>query len=478
MRVLFLQDNAINESLALTEVGGCLKAAGHDTLLLLSDEEPRLEDRISAWRPGLTVVPCSVAGLESAEDLARRAKRAGAGFVVMAGTHATLDTEVARLPDVDAVCVGEAERPLVALADRLQASEPWQDLPSMAYEQEGEVHRNPLAPLVDDLDSLAMPDRELYYRYDFIARFPFKKFSSGRGCIHSCTFCWNPTVKDMVEGLGPFVRRKSPRRMVDEIRAVVERHPTRIVHFSDDLFTIWPSWLREFAPLYRDEIGIPFTCNTSIELVTPSTVDSLRLAGCQGVAVGIETGNEDLRSRILAKTVTNDDVRRAASLIKSRGMELTTFNMLGSPGETLEDALSTVALNREIGADHVRCKVVVPLPHTDFEVEAQRQGRLAEDYGDHRIDGLGQPQVAFDTDDARAIVNLYYLFRVAVHFPRLDPLVRRLLRLPTPRLLMWLRLFMPLEEKRIYHLRWRDGLRYFAHVGDPHKRTTNYVTLV
>ncbi len=477
MRVLFLQDSAINESLALTEASGCLLAAGHQTRLLLSDEEPELGRRIAEWDPALTVVPCSVAGVETARSLAQQARRAGSTFVLMAGTHATLDTSIAKLPEVDAVCVGEAERPLLDLADRLQAGASWWEVPSLAFERNGAVVENPLAPLVDDLDALAMPDRELYYRYDFIARFPFRKFSSGRGCIHSCTFCWNSTVKEMVDGLGTFVRRKSPRRMVDEIRAVVERHPTRIVHFSDDLFTIWPRWLEEFAELYRQEIALPFTCNTSIELVTEPTVDALRDAGCQGVAIGIETGNEDLRSRILAKTVSNDDVRRAARLIKSRGLELTTFNMLGSPGETLEDALSTVALNREIGADHVRCNLVVPLPHTDFEQRAQDDGRLAADYGARRIDGLGRPQVAFETEDETAFVNLFYLFRVAVHVPRLDPLVRRLLRLPTPRLLAWLRLLIPFEEKRIYHLRWRDGLRYFAHVGDPHKRTTNYVTL-
>ena len=88
------------------------------------------------------------------------------------------------------------------------------------------------------------------------------------------------------------------------------------------------------------------------------------------------------------------------------------------------------------------------------------------------------PRPAFKTEDALAFTNLFYLFRPAVHFPRLDPLVRTLVHMPTPRVLDFLRLYIPFEEKRIYHIGWLDGLRYFSHVGDPHKRTANYVTLI
>ena len=39
MRILFLQDNGINESLALTELSAYLKSAGHTTELFLEREE-------------------------------------------------------------------------------------------------------------------------------------------------------------------------------------------------------------------------------------------------------------------------------------------------------------------------------------------------------------------------------------------------------------------------------------------------------
>jgi len=323
-----------------------------------------------------------------------------------------------------------------------------------------------------------LPDRNLYFRYPFMARFPWKKFTTGRGCVHSCAFCWNPGVRDMYEAGGRFTRRKSPARAVEEVASVLAQHPLDMVHFSDDLFTHRPAWLEAFAPLYRDRVGLPFTCNSSIELVTPRAVNALAAAGCRGVAIGLETGNETLRTQILKKTVTNDDVRRAAALIKNAGLELTTFNMLACPGETLEDAFSTIALNREIGTDHIRLSLAVPIPFSDWERQAQEEGLLQADYAGSRVEGLSRPEVAFATEEVLAFRNLYYLFRPLVHHPRLEPLVRRLIRLPTTRPLEILRLLGAYEEKRIYHLGWREGLRFFSHVGDPRNRTTNYVALI
>ena len=84
----------------------------------------------------------------------------------------------------------------------------------------------------------------------------------------------------------------------------------------------------------------------------------------------------------------------------------------------------------------------------------------------------------FETEERDALVNLYMLFRLAVHVPSSEPLVRRLLERTDARWLQAFRLWGIYEEKRITHINWMDGLRYFSHVGDPRKRTANYVTLI
>jgi anaerobic magnesium-protoporphyrin IX monomethyl ester cyclase len=480
LNIVFVQDNAINESLALTELSGCLLAAGHRTRLLLTDHEPDVEGELRRFSPALAVIPCPVTGHETALAQAHLVKKLLPDcMVVFGGTHASLDPEIARQPDVDVVVVGEADDAVVALAGRLAAGKDWRDVPNLAFVEEGELRKNPLGPLVEPLDRLAMPDRDLYYRYHFIGRFPWKKFTTGRGCIHACSFCWNPTVADLYhQSRGSFTRRKSPRRAVDEVLAVKARYPLRSVHFSDDLFTVKSSWLEEFAPLYKKEVGVPFSCNSSIELATDRNMKALAEAGCRCVCIGLETGNEKLRSKILNKSVSNDDVRRAGETVHRYGMELATFNMLAAPGETLEDAFATIRLNQEIKADHVRVNIAVPLPHTEFERRAVDEGFLDASYLTARANSLEHPTVAFKTADARAFENLFYLFRLAVHFPALDPVIRRAVHLPITPLLDPLRLMIPYGEKRLNNLRWRDGLLFFRHIGDPHKRNSNYPTLI
>ena len=60
MRVVFLQDTAVNESLALTELSAVLKAAGHTTRLYLGDEEPDLDALLREYAPELAIIPCHV----------------------------------------------------------------------------------------------------------------------------------------------------------------------------------------------------------------------------------------------------------------------------------------------------------------------------------------------------------------------------------------------------------------------------------
>ena len=58
---------------------------------------------------------------------------------------------------------------------------------------------------------------------------PLKKFNTGRGCVHSCAFCWNTTLSEMYGKES--TRRKSPKRAVDELWPSSNIIP-QTIHFS------------------------------------------------------------------------------------------------------------------------------------------------------------------------------------------------------------------------------------------------------
>ena len=151
--------------------------------------------------------------------------------------------------------------------------------------------------------------------------------------------------------------------------------------------------------------------------------------------------------------------------------------MVGSPSETIDDVLQTIALNKEIGADHVRVNIAIPLAHTAFEETAFTMGFLDQEYN-AEVKDLRNPELQVKSPDKAELINLYLMFRPAIHKPLSPKLLRWVAHRAPNRLLMPLQLWGVYEEKGISGMGWVDGLRFYAHVGDPRRRTANYVTLI
>jgi len=486
MRILFLQDNGINESLLLTEVSAVLKHAGHTTEMLIHREERRFERAVRATNPDLVMIPAQIRGHEWVLRTCRALDRWLPGVPrVLAGSHVTFFPDILERDEVDMIILGEAEYATLDLLDALAGKRPLSSVQNLWYRRGKTIHRSELRPLVQELDSLPLPDRGLYFdRYRFLSDFPWKKFTSGRGCLHHCSYCYQPLYRAMCAGKGTYVRRKSPERVAREVASVARRHPLTNAHFSDDLFITSPRWMERFAEIYPHEAGVPYTVNSSAEFVTEQTARLLAESGCRAVAIGIETGNEALRQEILAKRLRDDDIRQAARLIRDHGMTLVTFNMLASPRETVQDALSTLRLNAELGTDHARVTICFPIPGTRMAEDALAAGQLLEGSGRDiyeprpgRGDAMGVYfQSALPHRDQ--FLNLKDLFSLGVSYQALIPVIERLARLPHNPIVSLANFHALLLEKRVFRFSLFQGICYFRHAGWPSDRTANFVSLV
>jgi anaerobic magnesium-protoporphyrin IX monomethyl ester cyclase len=52
-RLLFIQDNGVNENIGVMSIAGMVKAAGHDVDLILTDEHPDYLKLIEDYNPDL-----------------------------------------------------------------------------------------------------------------------------------------------------------------------------------------------------------------------------------------------------------------------------------------------------------------------------------------------------------------------------------------------------------------------------------------
>ena len=463
-RLLFIQDNGVNENLGIMSIAGVLRAHGHDVDLILIDEHPKhYLDLIHQYNPDLIGFSFMTGNRNWAFTTAKAIKQRFNKPIIFGGVHPTLFPEDIDLSYVDYICVGEGEYPVLELMNAIEKAEDCSGIQNLWVKQNGSVHKNPLRNLIQDFDSLPLPYREIYYKYKFIKDLPIKRFIAGIGCPYRCTFCHNPRQIKIFEGTGKFVRKKSVKRVIEEIQAVKERFVLKRVHFSDDTFTLDKKWLGEFLAAYRNEIAIPFSCNIRIDQVNEDIIRDMHESGCWGVAFGIESGSEKIRNELLKKNLKEEDIVTNSEVIKKYGIKIRTTNLMGLPGETLEDAFKTISINQRIKTDYTGANVLVPYPKTEIVDYAIEHNFLPADYSIHNFDQVMR-KALIKSPYMREFENLCALFNLTVKFPFLTPLTRRLIRFPFPKFFSFLRLWEALENMLYHQLFNVAGFRYSFHI--------------
>ena len=171
------------------------------------------------------------------------------------------------------------------------------DIKNFWIKDNGLVHKNNVRPLIQNLDDLPFPDRELLYGKDtYLRESKIKRFLSNRGCPFNCTYCFNRAYKEIYKG-DKIIRWRSVENLISEINEVKSRYPLELVRFIDDVFILPPvTWLEKFARLYKKEINLPFVCNLQVKIVTEDKIRLLKEAGCTAVYMAIEAGNDSMRN--------------------------------------------------------------------------------------------------------------------------------------------------------------------------------------
>lgn len=465
MRVLFIQNNGIQESIGVANLSGILKANGHETDLLLVSHTPNLIDAIKHYDPGLIAFSALTGVHHSIERLAISIKQHLHVPIIVGGPHPTYSPELIDRPGIDIICRGEGEHALLELADAMQHDRDVTQIRNLHIKtRNGTIHKNPIRPAVP-LDELPPPDRELYYKYKFLRDMPMKRFIASMGCPYPCTFCHEPVIRGMYkqETKSDYLRRKSVRRIIDEIKYIAERYPLRHVHFSDDLFFIRNSykWLEEFADVYAREVNIPWNCNIRYDSVRQVAADLMEKANCYGAAVGLESGNQEIREVVIRKQSKNDHIVEGARLLREKGIKVLTTNMIGLPSETLDNALETVQLNMELKSNYVRANTFLLFPGLPLVEYAKQKGYLDKDF-DMEKHVAEATEINIKTPYDREFRNIAALFWLMVKFtPRWIPVFKRIVQWPDNVVFRLIGSFNMVQELLFYRVRPIPALRYF-----------------
>ena len=465
MRILFIQNNGIQESIGVANLSGILKANGHQTDLLLVSHTPDLITAIRQYDPGLIAFSALTGVHHSIEQLAVGIKQQVKVPIIVGGPHPTYSPEMIDRPGIDIICRGEGELAMLELANAMEHDRDVTAIRNLAVKtRTGAIHRNDLRPPVP-LDELPFPDRELYYKYAFLRDMPMKRFISSMGCPYPCTFCHEPVIREMYKKAtrSDYLRRKSVPRAVAEIKYIADRYPLNHVHFSDDLFFIRNSyaWLEEFADLYPKEVNIPFNCNIRYDSVNQHAANLLERARCYGAAVGLESGNEEIREVVIKKRSKNENIVEGARLLREKKIKVLTTNMIGLPGETLDNAMETVELNMRLKSDYVRANTFLLFPGLPLVEYSRKMGYIDRDFDIDKQVAESQ-EITLKTPYAKEFRNIASLFWLMVKCPpSWLPFLKRVARMPDNIVFRILGSFNMTQELLFYRVRPLPALRYF-----------------
>ena len=395
MKVAFVGDAF--EKIGLQCISSVLKKQGHQTKLfydpqLLNDENMSLGflSRVFGFRERIIrelldyqpqLVGFSVVSdfYGWACDLARAIKEVADIPIIFGGIHPTSVPERVIANDcVDMVCIGEGEYPLLEVAESMQKGRPDYNIKNIWFKKNGKVIRNELRPLIQDLDSLPFPDKELYYSVS--PHFKRSYFAmSGRGCLYSCAYCCNSFLRNLYKNKGKYLRRRSVDNLIEEITDSKKKYKIDLVRFHDDIFTYDLDWLKQFSLKYRKEVDLPFSCYIHPGTANEAVAGYLKRAGCCEAEIGIQTIRADTREKVLSRFVSNSQTERAINIFKDLGIRVTVNNIFGIPGQSEEEISELAEFFNENRVTRLYFYGLRYYPKTKITQDARNAGILSEE---------------------------------------------------------------------------------------------------
>lgn len=309
------------------------------TALRLSEEEQKriLMDN----QPGLVGMTTFTPYLRQALKLAKLVKETLPECkVIFGGPHVTARPDDS-YPNVDHIITGEGE---LAFEKFLHLYESGAEIPRLMVNTEylADIDFLPAWDLVEDWSPYTP-------RGFFFGVQSQMWVLASRGCPFNCTFCANVVFNKA----RPRQRFRSPSSVIEEIRCHQSLHKVRGLYFADDEFNTNVKWTESICKALMDNnIQLPWSASmrTSKKLFPEHLIQTMSQANCQAVALGIESGNNEVLNSIRKKTTVEENLRALELLKKhnilAHGMFIIGHAWYGEDGqpdgETIEQVQDTL----------------------------------------------------------------------------------------------------------------------------------------
>lgn len=332
--------------------------------------------RLENTNPGLIIVSLSTPTFLNDVKIVELIKNRIPAHISAIGLHSTvLSSSALSDSGFDSMIRGEPELTSLRLAQALENNTGLEGIEGLSYKRNKEILHNPDRPLIDKLDILPFPAREMLdlrqYRlptngeiYTFII--------PSRGCWHDCIFC---QVRDYY---GNRLRLRSIENIMAEIKDITSRFKIRNIEMFSDNFTLDRAFVVKFCEaLLEKGLKIEWMANSRVDSVDYPLLSLMKKAGCCGIAYGVESGNQHVLD-MARKRITVEQTRMAFYWSNKAGIKTLAQVILGLPGETRSTIKQTLDFLIKVDPDFVQFNCAVPFPGTELHNLACRNKWIGE----------------------------------------------------------------------------------------------------
>lgn len=303
-------------------------------------------------------------------EIANIAKKININCIVSAGgglPSAAFERILDKCKNIDAVCKGEGELPLLRLFESQNPLFTLESDDSWATRKSLKNGRLPKHSFVDNLDLIPPLDYSLVNLRDYNSRGIDKAFAknlkkqemaihTSRGCPFKCVFCSNPSLH------GYDVRTMSIDRVVQDVIRMRDEYGMTVLMIEDDHFfhdkKRAKNILRELGKL---GIRCEFPNGVAVYAIDQEVADLFALAGVSAVALAIESGSDFVLNKLMKKPLKTKAIVPAIDALRKANVRAHAFMVVGIPGETDEHREETRAMLINSGIDWVHIYCAIPI---------------------------------------------------------------------------------------------------------------------
>lgn len=233
-------------------------------------------------------------------------------------------------------------------------------------------------------------------------------------CPYSCSFCsfHINAGKFQAAEVGAIEKELDQLHKIGTIKSV---------HFFDDTFNVPIKRFKEIlCMMIKNKYNFKWHSFFRCQYADRETLELIKASGCDGVVLGIESGNE----KILKNMNKNADVEKylkGIELLKEYGIATHSSFIIGFPGETRETIEDTIKFIKESKTDTYATNVWYCNPSTDIYKEKEKykinghQHEWSHSTMDSKTTTDIRNEIFLSIEDSVAVWDYTYGFQIVNH---------------------------------------------------------------